>query len=223
MARTVNPNTKLIFLANPNNPTGTIVRKAELDKFLGDIPKKVVVVLDEAYFEFAAHLADFPNGIDYVREGRNVVSLRTFSKVHGLAGIRVGLGFTTPEINDGINRAREPFNVNSLAQVAGLAALRDDEHVARTVANNRKGLERLASIFRSVGAAPIESFANFACADFGRPAGPIFTALLQRGVITRSGEGLGMPTCLRVSVGTEEEMDIFESALHQVVPTPAPV
>ncbi len=218
MAKAVTDNTKLIFIANPNNPTGTIVRKSELDKFLSEIPQDIVVVLDEAYFEFASHLEEYPDGIDYVKQGRNIVSLRTFSKAHGLAGIRVGLGFTTPEINDAINRAREPFNVNCLAQVAGVAALSDDEHVAKTVANNQKGLDRLAAAFRSVGATPIESFANFACADFGRPAGPIFKALLQLGVITRSGEGLSMPTCLRVSVGTEEEMEIFEAALQKVVP-----
>jgi histidinol-phosphate aminotransferase len=223
MAKAVTENTKLIFIANPNNPTGTIVRKAEFDHFLASIPSDIVVVLDEAYYEFAAQIPDYPDGIEYVKQGKNVVSLRTFSKAHGLAGIRLGLGFTTPEINDAINRAREPFNVNSLAQVAGVAALADDEHVARTVANNQNGLDRLAAIFRSVGATPIESFANFACGDFGRPAGPIFKALLQRGVITRSGEGLGMPTCLRVSVGTSEEMDIFEEALRAVVPSLAQV
>jgi histidinol-phosphate aminotransferase len=217
MARALTDKTKLVYIANPNNPTGTIVRRPEVERFLDDVPDHVLVVLDEAYFDFAKHLPDFPDGMDYVRAGRNVVVLRTFSKAYGLAGCRVGLGFSSPEIVDAINRAREPFNVNCLAQAAAIAALDDDEHVQLGVENNRRGLERLAAAFVSVGAKPIESFANFAYADFGRPVGPIFQALLKRGVITRSGEGLGNPTCLRVSVGTEEEMEIFEKALVAVM------
>lgn len=217
MAKAVTPNTKLLFIANPNNPTGTIVTKAEVDAFLRDLPPSVTVILDEAYYEFAAHEPDFPCSVDYVLEGRNVVGLRTLSKTYGLAGIRMGYGFAPAQIADAINRAREPFNVNSLAQVAGIAALDDDGHVQRTVENNRRGLERLAGAFEAVGAKPCPSFANFVFADLGRPARPIFQALLERGIIVRPGDVLGAPTCLRVSVGTEEEIELFVEALNEIM------
>jgi len=217
MSRAVTKNTKLIFIANPNNPTGTIVRKAEFDRFLDDVPAHIPVVLDEAYFEFAQGAADFPNARDYVLAGRNVIGLRTFSKAYGLAGIRLGYGFGPAEVIDAINRVREPFNANCLAQVAGIAALDDDVYVQMTVENNRRGLELLADAFREVGAKPLESFANFMYADLGKPAKPVFQALLEQGIITRSGDALGNPTCLRVSVGTEEEMQIFVKALKTVL------
>jgi histidinol-phosphate aminotransferase len=217
MARAVSANTRLVFIANPNNPTGTIVGKRDLEAFLADLPEEVTVVLDEAYFEFAADVPDYPNSIEYVEQGRNVIGLRTFSKAYGLAGIRVGYGFAPEAVVDGIDRAREPFDVNSLAQVAAIAALGDSEHVERTVANNRRGLEQLNAAFREVGAQPMESFANFMFADLGQPAKPIFEALLSRGVITRSGHALGSPNCLRVSVGTAEEMDIFATELRSVM------
>ena len=217
MARAATDRTKLLWIANPNNPTGTIVRKPEVDRLLADLPEQVVVVLDEAYYEFAAHVEDFPNSRDYVAEGKNVIGLRTFSKAYGLAGIRLGFGFGPDAIIDAINRVREPFNVNSLAQIAGIAALEDHEHVTKTVENNRKGLNFLAAVFEQVGAKPCESFANFIYADLGRPARPIFQALLERGVITRPGDVLGNPTCLRVSVGTEEEMNIFAEKLLEIM------
>ncbi len=218
MARAVTDRTRLLWVANPNNPTGTVVRKPEVDQFLDDLPESVVVVLDEAYYEFAADQPDFPNSLEYVKAGRpNVVGLRTFSKAYGLAGIRVGYGFAPPAVADAIERAREPFDVNSLAQVAAVAALDDDEHITKTVETNRRGLKTLAGVFAEVGARPMESFANFVFADLGRPARPVFDALLRRGVITRPGDVLGNPTCLRVSVGTDEEMDIFVKELKEVM------
>ena len=218
MARAITPKTRLVYVANPNNPTGTVVRRAEVDRFLDDVPDDVVVVLDEAYMEFAADLPDFPDALDYVKAGRpNVVGLRTFSKAYGLAGIRVGYGFAPEAIADAIDRAREPFDVNSLAQVAAIAALDDDDHLRNTVETNRRGLDSLAGAFREVGARPLESFANFVYADLGRPARPVFDALLRRGVITRSGDVLGNPTCLRVSVGTDEEIEIFVKELREVM------
>jgi histidinol-phosphate aminotransferase len=218
MARAVTDRTKMLFIANPNNPTGTVVTREEVDRLMADVPDHVVVILDEAYYEFAQHLPEYPVSLDYVRQGRNVVGLRTFSKAYGLAGVRLGYGFAPEAIVDAYQRAREPFNVNSLAQAAGVAALQDDEHVRKTVENNRRGLERLAGVFTSLGAKPIDSFANFAYADMGAPADPIFRALLQRGVIVRAGSHVGHPNCLRVSVGTEEEMQIFENELRAVVP-----
>lgn len=218
MARAITPQTRLIWIANPNNPTGTVVRKAEVDRFLADVPEDVVVVLDEAYFEFAQELPDFPDSLDYIKAGKpNVVGLRTFSKAYGLAGIRVGYGFAPPAIADAIERAREPFDVNSLAQVAAVAALEDDEHIKATVETNRRGLKTLAGVFEEVGARPLESFANFVYTDLGRPARPVFDALLRRGVITRPGDVLGNPTCLRVSVGTDEEMEIFVKELKEIM------
>ncbi|HEY3783513.1 MAG TPA: histidinol-phosphate transaminase [Fimbriimonadaceae bacterium] len=217
MRKRVNDNTKLVFIANPNNPTGTVVLKKELDHFFSDLPKNTVVVLDEAYFEFAEGLADFPNSLDYVREGRNVVGLRTFSKTYGLAGIRIGYAFTTPAIADGLDRAREPFNVNSLAQVAAIAALDDREHIQETLANNRKGMSRVNRALRAHGAHACESYANFVFADLGRPAGPVFQALLKKGVIIRSGEIFGTPNCVRITIGTEDEIDRFIQAFDEVI------
>jgi histidinol-phosphate aminotransferase len=218
MADAINENTRIVYIANPNNPTGTIVREPVVDRFLDRVPDSVVVVLDEAYFEYAMDLPEFPNSLDYVRAGReNVVGLRTFSKAQGLAGARVGYGFASERIVDAINRAREPFNVNRLAQIAAVAALDDDEHVRKTVEHNRRGLDLLAGAFREVGAEPYESFANFIYADFHRPARPISQALLERGVITRPGDLLGNPTCLRVSIGTQEEMDTFVEELRHVM------
>ena len=218
MAKHLGDRTRIVFLANPNNPTGTVLSKREFDAFLKDVPDSALVVLDEAYYEFAADLPDFPHGLGYVKDGvPNVVCLRTFSKAYGLAGVRCGYGFGPVSLVDAVHRARQPFHVNSLAQVAAIAALDDDEHVARTVANNARGLERLAEIVRSVGGTPIQGRANFLLADFGRPVGPLFRALLERGVIVRSGEALGAPTCLRISVGTDEETELFATAIREVV------
>lgn len=214
MADVVTERTKLVFIANPHNPTGTIVRKAELDAFLTRLPETALVVLDEAYFEFADGVKDFPNSIDYLKAGRNVVGLRTFSKAYGLAGIRLGYGFAPPEIADAIARIREPFGVNLVAQASGIAALEDQAHVRQTVENNRHGVEKLAQAFTRVGAKPFESYANFVFADLGRPAAQVFQALLRQGVITRSGEVFGLPNFLRVSIGTEEEMNVFVEAFE---------
>jgi len=216
MARAVTEKTKLVFIANPNNPTGTIVHKPELDAFLADLPERVVTVLDEAYFEFAAHLQDFPNSADYVKAGKNVVGMRTFSKTYGLAGIRIGYLFATAAVADGLERVREPFNVNSLAQVAAVAALSDEGHIQRTIENNKKGMSVIAQALQAEGAKVCESYANFVFADLERPAGPVFQELLKKGIIIRSGEMFGTPTCIRVTVGTEEEVQLFVEAFKGV-------
>jgi histidinol-phosphate aminotransferase len=217
MARAVTDRTKLVFIANPNNPTGTIVLRSELERFLNDLPEHVTLVLDEAYFEFAAPVPDYPNSLDYVRERRNVIGLRTFSKSYGLAGIRVGFGFASREVVDAFDRAREPFDVNSLAQVAAVAALDDEDHLQRTLKNNRRGMRRIADALAASGAQVCESYANFVFADLGRPARPVFEAMLRRGVIVRSGEGMGCPTCIRVSIGTEEEVELFVQAFEAIM------
>lgn len=217
MAEAVTPNTKIVFIANPNNPTGTIVHDRELAAFLSAVPDDVAVVLDEAYFEFAMDEPGFPNSLDYIQEYPNVVGLRTFSKAYGLAGIRVGYGFASAEMVDAVDRAREPFDVNSLAQVAAVAALADESHMAKTVANNREGAQRIAEVLQDAGAKVCPTFANFVFADLGRPARPVFEALLRLGVIVRSAEAMGKPDCLRISVGTPQEVDTFIEAFKKVV------
>lgn len=220
MAKAVTDKTRIVFIANPNNPTGTMVGKAEVDAFLNDVPDTVAVVLDEAYFEFAAGEPNYPNSLDYLNNGfNNVVGLRTFSKAYGLAGVRCGYGWANAELADALNRCRPPFNVNSLAQAAAVAALEDDEHLVKTIETNHRGATRIADAFRSVGASPYPTSANFILADMHTPAQPIFQALLRQGVIVRSGEALGLPTFLRVSVGSEHEVDAFVEALTSVVPT----
>ncbi len=217
MARMVSENTRLVFIANPNNPTGTILRKPEMDAFLRDMPAHVLTVLDEAYFEFAEDEPGFPNGLEYVREGLNVCALRTFSKTYGLAGVRCGYGFGPPDLVDAINRARQPFNVNAIAQVAAIAALSDPDHLRKTVTANRDGINRLSEGLKALGFSPCESFANFVFVELGRPAAPIVQGLLKLGVIVRGGDAFGRPHALRISVGTEHEMDALMAALQQVV------
>jgi histidinol-phosphate aminotransferase len=216
MLAAVGPQTKLVFIANPNNPTGTVVSRAAFEAFMAGIPPQSVVILDEAYFEYAEG-ADTPSGLDYIGRYENLVVLRTLSKVYGLAGIRIGFGFASPKIVDAVNRAREPFDVNALAQAAGIAALEDREHVARSVAWNTEGIRRLEESFRAVGAMPYRSRANFVLADLGQPAQPVFQELLKHGVITRAGAAIGLPRALRVTVGTEEELEIFDRALKAVM------
>jgi histidinol-phosphate aminotransferase len=217
MAAAVTDRTKIIFIANPNNPTGTIVRRQELTAFLDQVPERVLVVLDEAYFEFAQLDPAYPDGIVEVKSRPNACVLRTFSKTYGLAGVRVGYGVGPVELVEAIQRARQPFNVNSLAQAAAIAALDDHDHLAATIANNKRGLERLSAALCSAGARVCESYANFVYADLGRPASPVFQALLERGIIVRTGEPFGRPNAIRVSVGTEEEMAAFEVALAEVL------
>jgi histidinol-phosphate aminotransferase len=220
MARAASEHTKLIFIANPNNPTGTIVRRGDLDRFLADLPSQATVVLDEAYFEFASEDPEYPVSIDYVRAGKPVIGLRTFSKTYGLAGIRIGYGFASAEIFDAFNRAREPFNANALAQAAAIAALGDVDHITATVENNRRGMARMVDALTRLGPTPCESHGNFVFVDLHRPAQPVFRALLERGVIVRSGEVFGTPTCIRVSVGTDDEVEAFVEAIEAVLKEP---
>jgi histidinol-phosphate aminotransferase len=210
VAAKITPKTKIIFLANPNNPTGTVFLKNQFDEFLAEVPPNVVVVLDEAYHEFAVGTADVPDGVQYAISHPNVVVLRTLSKAYGLAGIRVGFGVVSQELSEAIHRARAPFNVSSIAQVAGIAALHDEGHVQKTVALNTLGRERLNEFLAKKGAQVFDSRANFSFANLGRPAIEIFGALLRRGVITRPGDAQTLPNCLRVSIGTPAEMQIFE-------------
>lgn len=223
MASACDERTKLIFVANPHNPTGTVVSKSEINQLIESLPSGTTLVLDEAYFEYASDLPDFPSGIDYVKTGKQVICLRTFSKSYGLAGIRIGYGFAAAELVDAFDRAREPFNANSLAQVAALAALDDENHLAESRKVNRDGLKRITEAMAQHGLKTIPSHANFICIDLGQPAKPVFEALLQKGVIVRTGEPLGLPTFIRVSIGTPDEVSEFLTAFESIRPIQAEV
>lgn len=214
LARLVSARTKLVFLANPNNPTGTIVDRHDLDRFIDDLPAETLLVLDEAYFEYAVGDPGYADGFDYVRAGRNVIALRTFSKAYGLAGMRVGYGFGPGYVVEALERCRSPFNVNSLGQAAALAALDDAEHLRRSLETNRAGLAELASLFQSTGCEISETRANFHFVDLKRPALPIFEALMRRGFIVRP---VGLPNHLRVTVGTAAQNASFAEAFRKAM------
>jgi len=217
MAKRINVQTRMVFIANPNNPTGTLVGRDALTRFLDRMPERVLVVLDEAYYEYAAHVPDFADSLGYIREGRNVIGLRTFSKAYGLAGLRIGYGVTRPEIADWLNRTREPFNVNLLAQAAAVAALDDEAHVARTLAMNEEGKRAFYAAFDALGLPYAPTYGNFVWVDVQRDCKAVFEALLHKGVITRTGDIFGAPTHLRVTIGTPEENALFLDALRTVL------
>ena len=214
MADAVTPRTRLLFVCNPNNPTGTMVSAGEVDRLLARVPEHVIVVFDEAYFEYVRS-SEFPDSMAYVKQGRNAIVLRTFSKIYGLAGLRIGYGVTTPEITNFLNRVRPPFNANSLAQRAALAAMSDDEHVAKSRAINEAGMEQVVNGLHSLGFSPIPSEANFVYVDVGQDGRKVFEALLRQGVIIRHIEG----RMVRVTIGQAEENQLFLTALARIVQT----
>lgn len=216
MLQAVTPRTKLVFVCNPNNPTGTAVGHAELERFLAALPPKTLLVCDEAYVEYVER-PDFPDTVRWVREGRNVLVLRTFSKVYGLAGLRVGYGIAPEHIMRHLWRVKEPFNVNLLAQIAAAAALEDQEHVARSVRLNAAEKRRLAAHLAELGCTVTPSETNFLWVGLGRPARPVFQALLERGVIVRCGDAFGFPEYIRVSIGTAEQNGLFLAELAKVL------
>jgi histidinol-phosphate aminotransferase len=216
MARAITPMTKLVFIANPNNPTATIVTAEEVEDFMARVPDKVIVVFDEAYLEFAQG-PDFPDSLSYVRQGRKVVTLRTFSKAASLAGLRVGYAIADPDCVSLLNRIRQPFNVNSLAQVAALAALQDESHILECLRMIEAGRHFLYEEFGAMGLKYTPSRANFILVDVGRSATDVFNWLLKEGVIVRPMTSFGMETCLRVTVGTPEENRRFVKALKKVL------
>jgi histidinol-phosphate aminotransferase len=216
MARAITPLTKLVFIANPNNPTATIVTAAEVEQFMTRVPERTIVVFDEAYIEFALG-PDFPDALAYVRQGRKVVVLRTFSKAASLAGLRVGYGLADPDAVGLLNRIRPPFNVNSLAQVAALAALEDESHVLECVRLIEAGRHFLYDEFKALGLRYVPSRANFILVDVGRSAAEIYQKLLREGVIVRPMTSFGMETALRITVGTPEENRRLVKALRAVL------
>jgi histidinol-phosphate aminotransferase len=216
MADAITPATRIVFIANPNNPTGTWVTERELTRFLDRLPDHVIAVLDEAYFEYLVH-ADYPDGIKLLRRYPNLVVTRTFSKVYGLAGLRVGYCVSHPDIADLLNRVRQPFNVSSVGLECAQAAVGDQEYVRCSREINDQVMQQLRQGLDQLGIAYIPSGGNFLCVDFGRPAAPIYEALLRLGVIVRPIGGYGMPNHLRVTVGLHEENARFLDALARVV------
>src|SRR5437773_8467256 len=208
MAERITSKTRLVVLANPNNPTGTIIGRAELDKFMNKAPDHLLVVLDEAYFEYV-NAPSYPNALDYVRAGKPVLVLRTFSKVFGLAGLRIGYGISTPEIVEALYKVRMAFNTNSVAQIAALAAWDDREHVQKSVEANRVELEFLYRELSKRQVGYIPSQANFILVELRKPVREVTAALLTQGVIVRPARCC--PACMRVSVGTREQNQAFRS------------
>ncbi|MGI6712165.1 MAG: histidinol-phosphate transaminase [Bacillota bacterium] len=216
MLEAVTDKTKIIFICNPNNPTGTIITGEQLDRFMNKIPRDVLVVVDEAYYEYVDN-KEFPDSIKYVREGKNVVVLRTFSKIHGLAGLRIGYGITTEEICSLVHRVIEAFNVNTIAQTAALASLKDKEHLRKSREVNRIGKEYLYQQFKQMGLKYVPSEANFILVDIGQDSRGIFQKMLQKGVIIRTGDIYGYPTFIRVTVGKPAENEIFIHTLKELI------
>ncbi len=210
------PATRLMLIANPNNPTGTYLRKPELHALLTQVPPTVVVVLDEAYVEYVT-AADYPDASHWLAEFPNLIVTRTFSKAYGLAGLRLGYALSSLELADLLNRVRQPFNVNSIALAAATAALGDAAHVAATVALNQTERANLAAALTTLGLAVIPSVANFLCVDLGRPARPVFEALLRHGLITRPVAEYDLPQHLRISIGLPEQNQRLIAALTEVL------
>ena len=213
MLAAITPKTRLLFVANPNNPTGTRVSNEELDRFIKALPDHVLLVLDEAYYEF---LETPPDSIQYVKEEKKVVLMRTFSKIQGLAGIRIGYGLASAEIADLLQRARQPFNTNSIAQAGALAGLKDHDHQRKTKQITDLGRSLFEDAFKKRGLTYVPSVANFILVNVG-DANRIFKALLEKGIIVRSMVSYKMPEWIRVSIGTSEQNMAFLKALEEVL------
>ncbi len=217
----INEDTRIVFLANPNNPTGTMVSAAAVDQFIADVPGHVVVVLDEAYYEFAAHFAarrkiEYSHSLNYLRKGATVVVLRTFSKAHGLAGLRVGYGLGPAELMRYCAQMRNTFSVSSVAQAAALAALDDPKHVERVVLNNATQMQIVGVGLSELGFRVIPTSANFLCFDLGEDSVGVTERLRAEGISVRPLGAWGAPTYIRVSIGTGEQNQAFLHAMHKI-------
>jgi len=216
MVEAITENTKIIYLANPNNPTGTRFDRIAWEAFIAQVPDQVLVVLDEAYFEYV-EAEDYPNGLDYLAQYPNLLVVRTFSKIYGLAALRVGYLVGDPEVVDYLNRIREPFNVNHLAMVAAESALHDQHFVQKAVEINRQAKKILTEFFETYQLSYIPSSTNFMTVEIGKQAAEVNEALLQKGVIVRPIANYGLPNHLRISMGTLLEMQQFVGILREVL------
>ena len=219
MAAAIDADTRLVFIANPNNPTGTFIPAERIEAFLNQVPANVVVVLDEAYNEFLAPDQQFESS-QWVRKYANLVVSRTFSKAYGLAGLRVGFAVAQPALTDLMNRIRQPFNVNSLAQAAAIAALNDKPFLEQGAANNALGYRQMIAAFESLGLEYVPSFGNFVLVRVGSDDGAgarVNLALLKQGVIVRPVGNYGLPQWLRISIGLPQENAVFIEALKKAL------
>jgi histidinol-phosphate aminotransferase len=217
LAEAITPRTRLLFVCNPNNPTGTVNGRAEVERLLRRVPDDVLVVMDEAYIEFASG-PDHPDLLPELRAGRrNLLLLRTFAKVYGLAGLRLGYAYAHPEVAAYVERVRPAFNVNALAQAAGLAALDDHEHLARSLEHAARSRAFYERELRALGLAPAPSHTNFVAVPVGDDAA-VVAALAEHGFTVMGLSGWGVPGCIRVSFGTDDENERFIAALREVLP-----
>ncbi len=216
MLAAITVRTRMVFIANPNNPTGTFLTADELRQFISQVPDNVIVVLDEAYYEYVAP-ADQAPSVDWIREYPNLIITRTFSKAYGLAGLRIGYSISHPDIADLLNRVRQPFNCNSLALSAALAALSDDDFLRRSVALNTSQMKVLQDYFSAHQIEYIPSKGNFITIKVPRDPAEVYQALLGKGVIVRPVSGYGLSSHLRISIGTEAENAVFMQALTEVL------
>lgn len=216
LAAEINEHTKIIYLANPNNPTGTIFTRQEFLEFYKHVPERVLIILDEAYFEFAKDIPRYPDSMHYRYD--NVITLRTFSKVYGLAGVRIGYGFAHETLIRNVLKVKLPFEPSSLAQAAAIGALADKEFVHRSLELNARTLPKLTSAFRSMGLTAVPSDANFVMLvlDSEKQATDLVEALLQQGIVIRPLKAFGLPHCVRVSTGTDEQTDVCIHAFRKL-------
>ena len=214
--KSISEKTRMIFLANPNNPTGTWISKQEFIPFMNNLPSSILVVLDEAYYEYV-NSQHYPDGIDLQRDYENLIVTRTFSKAYGLAGLRIGYSVSNPEIADLMNRIRQPFNVNSLSLVAASLALDEIDFLTESISINNDGMKFLEQTFSRLDLQYIPSAGNFLTVDLGQNALPIYELLLQKGIIVRPIKVYGLPNHLRVSIGLPHENERFSAALAGVL------
>jgi histidinol-phosphate aminotransferase len=213
----VDERTKIVYICHPNNPTGTMNSADELDDYFARVPEHVLTVIDQAYFEYIER-DDYPDAVErYLKGGHRVAVLRTFSKIYGLAGLRVGYAVSSPHVCASMAKVRRPFDLTTPAQVAAIASIGDEAELARRRAVNSEGLARLDACLREHGFDPVPSVGNFLYVDTGTDANDLFNRLLREGMIVRPLAGFGSPTAIRVSVGTPEEIDLFAAALGRVL------
>jgi histidinol-phosphate aminotransferase len=216
MRRAVTDKTRLLYIANPNNPTGTMVTRDEVDELFRTLPDHVLVVMDEAYHEYIDD-PRYPESFKYLRQGKNIIILRTFSKIYGLAGVRLGYGVAAPETIASLAKLRISFNVNRLSQVAGLAALDDHAHVRKGRAVNEAGKKYLYAAYKRLGLFYLPTYANFVFVDFGRESQGVFEALQKKGIITRTIREYGFPNALRITIGTPDQNRRLVRALEEIL------
>lgn len=216
LADAITPKTKLVYIANPNNPTGSVITRAEFEAFYEKVPPNVIILHDEAYYDYASHEPEYYTLLTDIRA--NVLTLRTFSKSHGLAGVRIGFGTGPVDIIGPMLKVKLPFEPGVVAQAAGLGALEDDEFLARTIETNHVGMKYLAAAFDELGISYVDTSANFFCLTLGSSdaASKLVEAMEQRGIIIRPLAGFGLPDCVRISIGTPEENAKAVAALREI-------